>query len=128
MGTGKGVLSIDASGNCQVVIIICFLHDFVKHICKCYIVSFSTKPLFHGIFTAVVLMIIAKLMHVNVLLEDSPSLSIKNLFGDSNVDIQFMKTSLAMALGCLFGMTTNAESLSSKLLFIFGVSNSKSHL
>lgn len=67
------------------------LNDFVKHICKYYTESFSTKPLLHEVFTAVVLMIILNLMQMDKLLEDSPPLSIKKLFGDANIVSNFWK-------------------------------------
>ena len=50
-------------------------------------------------------------MLVNVLLANSPPLSVGNFFGDRNIDIQFLKMYLAVVLGCFFGIKTDTESL-----------------
>ena len=64
--------------------------------------------------TKVVLKAIPKLSHmlVNVLLAaNSPPLSVRNLAGDPNKNIQLLKTYLMIVSGCLLRMTADAESL-----------------
>ena len=50
-------------------------------------------------------------MLVNMLLANSPPLSVRNSAGDPNADIQLLKMYLMMGSGCLFGMMIDAESL-----------------
>ena len=73
----------------------------------------STKPLLHGDSAAVVWMTIPKLLHmlVNVLLANSPPLSVRNLPSDPNANILLLKMYLMIVSGCLFGMRVDAGSL-----------------
>ena len=68
----------------------------------------STKLLLHGDSAAVVLMTMPKVSHM---LLNSLPLSVWNLTSDSNIDTQLLKMYLMIICGCLFGMTTDAESL-----------------
>lgn len=72
----------------------------------------STKSL-HGDSEVVVLILILKLLHmlVNVILANSPPFSVRNLFCYPNINIHRLKMYLAIVLGWLYCITTDAKSL-----------------